>query len=140
MATHDRLIAGERLALLNELRTYLDTLPANPYQFSADDLDTTITALEAYKARINAFTQLGEDVAFVLGRRVQRAIATIRTYRLRARLKERRRRDQYLKGNSTLLFLAEDYMGDGRQWPKLLMPNGIKYSTDLLSLTVVTIP
>lgn len=138
---YDRILAAERLALLEDIRKYISTLPSDETKMSADELDTAIETLEGYKLRVNAFAQLGQDGAFVLAVRIQKSIATLRRYRLRARLKKPQKRDIYLKGNTRVLrFLAEDELNDGDQWPRLLRGNNIKYSTDLLAKTTVTIP
>lgn len=137
---YDQLVVAERLHLLSEIEQVLAATGFASVAVTLAELDAAVVRLEDYRRRIDLMQEAGNARIFAVSKRLTDVIAGLKQQRFLLASRAVKRKTTYTKGNSTLRFLAEDELNDGQQWPRFLVPNGIRYSTDLLNIATVNIP
>lgn len=136
----DQLITADRMLTVQRVYDYLGEVEAVAHQMSEDEITEMISRLDDLRMQVDKFLHLDDDGAFQLTVAIRRLITGLRRYHMQQVARRPNRRDVYVKGNSTLWFLAEDELASPTHWPRFLAINGIRYSTDLLSRQTVSVP
>lgn len=137
----DSLIQTQRLELVRRATETLGEINVDISTIPVTQLEDYRERLDAIQVELRQFTRLGDQQAFIVYRQIDRLLLKIEYNIQKALVQRSYKRTEFLRGNSTLQFIAEDELGDKKRWTDILKVNPtVRYSADLVGQTQVRIP